>query len=70
MSIAEIKKEAVQLRNEDVIHLAAWFHHLARRKDGAYHQSLDKLYDSMDAEDRMSLDDYKAISRNLDQSGL
>jgi len=70
MSIADIKKEATQLGNEDLIHLAAWFHHLARRKDPAYLKTLDNAFDAIESGDRMSLHAYKRLSRELHQSGL
>lgn len=70
MSIAEIKKEATQLGSDEVIHLAAWFHHLARRKDLAYLKSLDDTFDAIDAGDKMSLDAYRKLSQGLQKSGL
>jgi hypothetical protein len=70
MSITDIKKEAAHLGSDDVIHLAAWFHHLARRKDSAYLKSLDDSFESIDAGDRMSFGDYKKLSQELHQSGL
>ena len=70
MSITEIKKEAARLGDDDVIHLAAWFHHLARRKDPAYLKSLDDALGAADKSDRMSLSDYRRLSHELDQSGL
>lgn len=70
MSIAEIKEEAVRLGGNDVVHLAAWFHHLARRKEAAYLQSLDDVFDGMDTGNRVSLEEYKRLSHEMDQSGL
>jgi len=70
MSITEIKKEAVSLGNEDIIHLAAWFHHMARRKDPAYLKSLDDSFEAIDAGDRLTLSAYKKLSQELNQSGL
>lgn len=70
MSVTEIKKEAAHLGSDDVIHLAAWFHHLARRKDPAYLKSLDDSFEAVDAGDRMSLKDYRRLSQDLHQSGL
>lgn len=70
MSITDIKKEATQLGSEEVIHLAAWFHHLARRKEPAYLKSLDDAFEAIDSGDRMSLDAYKKLSLELQQSGL
>jgi len=70
MSVLEIKKEAAHLGDSDVIHLAAWFHHLARRKDPAYLKSLDETLGAGDNSDRLSLNDYKRLSHELDQSGL
>ena len=70
MSIAEIKKEASSLGNEDVIHLAAWFHHLARRKDTAYLKSLDDSFEAINMGDRLTLGAYKKLSQELNQSGL
>ena len=70
MSISEIKKEAGSLGDEDVIHLAAWFHHLARRKDSAYLRSLDGSFEAIDAGDKLTLGAYKKLSQELNQSGL
>ncbi len=70
MSITEIKKEAAHMENDDVIHLAAWFHHLARRKDPSYLKSLDDSFEAVDAGDQMPLKDYKRLSQGLHQSGL
>ena len=54
----------------DVIHLAAWFHHLARRKDPTYLKSLDDAFEAIDAGDRLTLGAYKKLSQELNQSGL
>ena len=70
MSITDIKKQATQLGSEEVIHLAAWFHHLARRKDPAYLKSLDDAFDAVDCGDRLSLEAYRKLSRDLRESGL
>jgi len=70
MSIADIKKEAAHLGGEEVAHLAAWFHHLARRKDPAYLKSLDQSLEAIESGDRMSLGDYKKLSRELDRSDM
>ena len=70
MSIAEIKKEASELNADEVIHLAAWFHHLARRNDAVYIRSLDDSFAAMDAGDRLSLQDYRRLADELDKSGL
>jgi len=70
MTITDIKKEATHLGDEDVIHLAAWFHHLARRKEPAYLKSLDNAFEAIDSGDQMSLDAYKKLSQELQQSGL
>jgi len=70
MSITEIKKEASSLGDEDLIHLAAWFHHLARRKDPAYLKSLDDAFEAIDGGDQMTLDAYQKLSQELNQSGV
>jgi hypothetical protein len=70
MSITEIKKEASLLGDEDLIHLAAWFHHLARRKDPAYLKSLDDAFEAIDGGDQMTLDAYQKLSQELNQSGV
>lgn len=70
MSISEIKKEAGSLGNEDLIHLAAWFHHMARRKDPAYLKSLDDSFEAMYAGDRLTQSAYKKLSKELNQYGL
>jgi hypothetical protein len=70
MSIAEIKKESFNLPNQEVTYLAAWFHHLSRRSDPGYADSLDNLFESMNSGDRISLEDYKSISSELEESGL
>jgi len=70
MSITEIKKEASALGDEDLIHLAAWFHHLARRKDPTYLKSLDDTFGAIDGGDRMSLEAYQKLSQELNQSGV
>ena len=70
MSVTEIKKEASSLGDEDVIHLAAWFHHLARRRDPAYLKSLDDAFEAIDGGDQMTLDAYQKLSQELNQSGV
>jgi len=70
MSITEIKREASSLGDEDLIHLAAWFHHLARRKNPAYLKSLDNTFDAIDSGDRMSLEAYQKLSQELNRSGV
>jgi len=52
------------------IHLAAWFHHLARRKDPAYLKSLDDAFEAIDGGDQMTLDAYQKLSQELNQSGV
>ena len=51
-------------------HLAAWFHHLSRRKDPAYLRELDAAFDSIDGGEGVSLEDYKRLSEELGKSGL
>lgn len=70
MSVGEIKQEASRLEAADVIHLAAWFHHLTRRKDPAYRKSLDDAFDAIDGGDRMSLRDYRHLVGELEKSGM
>ena len=70
MTIMDIKKEASQLGSAEVIHLAAWFHHLARRKDASYLKSLDDTFEAIDSGDQMSLGAYRKLSQELQQSGL
>ena len=70
MSISDIKKEAACLGSDEVAHLAAWFHHLARRKDPAYLKSLDQSFEAIEAGDGMALDDYKRLSEELHRSGM
>lgn len=70
MSITEIKSEAASLPPEELHHLAAWFYPLWRRKEPAYLQKLDAAYDSIDAGDCFSLDEFKRLSGELDKSGL
>jgi len=70
MSLAEIKKEADNLSSDEVIYLAAWFHHQARRRDPSYLSALDAAWDEMEAGDRISLSEYRRLPDNLTQSGL
>ncbi len=70
MTISEIKKEASQLGADDVTYLAAWFHHLARRRDQAYLAGLDATWEAMEAGDRVSRERYKRLSDDLNESGL
>ena len=70
MAISDIKKEADGLRHEELVYLAAWFHHLARRNDPEYRKGLDSSWQAMDSGDRISFERYKRLSKDLDESGL
>lgn len=70
MSVGEIKKEATQLQAEEVTYLAAWFHHLSRRRNAAYLKSLDEAFEATEAGDKIPLQDYQKLSKELDNSGL
>jgi predicted nucleotidyltransferase len=57
MSITEIKKEVSLLGDEDLTHLAAWFHHLARRKDPVYLKFLfGSAVDAMQVHEESDID--------------
>jgi hypothetical protein len=70
MNISEIKKEANHLSPGEVTFLAAWFHHLARRRDQEYLAGLDVAWEAMESGDRVSLENYKRLSNDLNESGL
>lgn len=70
MSLTEIKEEADKLSPEEVIYLAAWFRHQARRRDPSYLAGLDAAWDAMESGDSVSLEDYKRLSEDLNKSGL
>lgn len=70
MSIAEIKSEAQKMTADDVQHLAAYFHHLARRNSPAYLAELDRAWEATEAGDRVSLAEIKRIDSELRGAGL
>jgi hypothetical protein len=70
MSIAEIKAEAQHMPARDVQFLAAYFHHLARRRDPGYIAGLDAAAQAVDTGDKVALDELRRLDRELHSSGL
>ncbi len=70
MSFAEIKQAAEKLSSAEVLYLAAYFHHLSRRKDPAYLASLDEAWQVAEAGDRISLEELRRLEREASGAGL
>lgn len=70
MSIAEIKAEAQRLPAEEVQHLAAYFHHLSRRRDPSYPAGLDAAAQTAINGDKISLAEVRRLDASLRESGL
>ena len=70
MAVSGIKKEADRLPHDEVVYLAAWFQDPARRRDFVYSEGLDLSWQAVESGDRISLDQYKRLSNDLDKSGL
>ena len=66
MSLAEIKEEVAKMNTDEVLYLAAYLHHIARRKSAAYLEGLDASMRAMDEGDRVPLATYREIATRLD----
>ena len=70
MSIAEIKAEAQRLPADEVRHLAAYLHHLARRGEADYVAGLERAWTAAEAGDRVPLAEVKRLDDELRAAGL
>lgn len=70
MSILEIKAEAERMPEEEVRYLAAYFHHLARRRNPGYANSLDEAFLAIEHGDKVSLDEIQRLDAELRRSGI
>lgn len=68
MSLAEIKEEVAKMSTDDVLYLAAYLQHMARRKSSAYLEGLDASVRAMEAGDCVPLATYREIAARLDNS--
>ena len=69
MSVAEIKAEAQRLSPADAMHLAAWFEAVAKRNDPQHLAELDSTWQAMEDGHKLSLEEVRRISADLDRSG-
>jgi hypothetical protein len=70
MSVAEIKAEMAKLPPAEIVHLAAFARHLARRSEASYAAALDTERTQLEQGDRISGAEIRRLSGELDQAGL
>ena len=69
MSVAEIKAEMAQLAPGEIVHLAAYARHLARRNEPGYASDLDAQSDQMKQGDRIAGTALRRLAGELDHAG-
>lgn len=70
MSVAEIKSEMAKLPPGEMVHLAAYARHLARRTEPGYTAALDAECDQLEKGDRIAGTELRRIAAELDRAGL
>ncbi len=70
MSVAEIKAEMAKLPPAEIVHLAAFARHLARRSEASYAAALDAERAQLEQGDRITGADLRRLSSEMDQAGL
>lgn len=70
MSVAEIKSEMAKLAPGEIVHLAAFAQHLARRSAPGYAASLEVERDGMENGDRIAGAEVRRLAGELDRAGL
>jgi len=70
MSVAEIKSEMAKLEPGEIVHLAAYARHLARRNEAGHAAELDTQRDQLEAGDRIAGAELRRLAGELDRAGL
>ncbi|HYD84507.1 MAG TPA: hypothetical protein VEA63_10650 [Opitutus sp.] len=70
MSVAEIKAEMAKLPPAEMVHLAAYAQHLARRNEPGYAAGLDVERDQFEKGDRIAGAEIRRLAAELDHAGL
>ena len=70
MSVAEIKAEMAKLPRGEMVQLAAYARHLARRNEPGYSARLDAERVEMEKGDRISGAELRRLVGELDGAGL
>lgn len=70
MSVAEIKAEMTKLPAGEMVHLAAYAWHLARRHEPGYAADLDAEHDRLEKGDRIAGAELRRLAGELDRAGL
>jgi hypothetical protein len=70
MSVADIKLEMAKLAPGEIVHLAAYAQHLARRSAAGYAEGLDAERDGMEKGDRIAGAELRRLAGELDRAGL
>ncbi|MBI2512353.1 MAG: hypothetical protein HYV96_10255 [Opitutae bacterium] len=70
MSVAEIKAEMAKLPPAEIVHLAAYARHLARRSEPEYAARLDAEADALEKGDRIPGAEIRRLAGELDRAGL
>lgn len=70
MSVAEIKAEMAKLPPAEIVHLAAYARHLARRSEPEYAARLDAEAEALERGDRISGTEVRRLAGELDRAGL
>lgn len=70
MSVAEIKAELAKLPPAEIVHLAAYAQHLARRSKPGYAALLDTEAEALEKGDRIAGAEVRRLAGELDRAGL
>jgi hypothetical protein len=70
MSVAEIKAEMAKLPPGEMVHLATFARHLARRNEPGYAAGLDAERDQLEKGDRIAGAELRRLAGELDRAGL
>jgi hypothetical protein len=70
MSVTEIKAEMAKLPPAEMVQLAAYARHLARRNEPGYTAGLDAERDQLEKGDRIAGAELRRLAGELDRAGL
>jgi len=68
MSVAEIKAEMAQLAPDEIMHLAAYARHLARRNEPSDAAELDAERDRLEKGERIAGTELRRLAGELDRA--
>ncbi len=68
--LIEIKREIDQLSQHQLVHLDAYLKNRIKRNSSSHWERLDKIWESIDEGDCISLKDFKGVIQFLRNSGV